>query len=160
MAFAEHPLGLRPTPATAAQRRDPLPSGLLIRLRWSAAPGCAALSSPGSTPILSSPAYCRVDLHRLLIPRPERTLLLRVSGESMLGAGIASGDLLVVERTSLPQAGQIVVALLADGFTLKRLARRGDRWWLEAAHPGYPALPLAHRSDRIFGAVRHVIRHL
>lgn len=101
-----------------------------------------------------------VDLHRLLIRAPERTLLLRVCGESMLGAGIAPGDLLIVERSRPPRCGQIVIALLNGGFTLKRLVRRGDRWWLEASHPAYPALPFAHTDDRIWGMVTHVIRPL
>ena len=101
-----------------------------------------------------------IDLHRLLITRPSRSLLLPVHGESMQGAGIHAGDLLLVERDGHPRDGQIVVALLADGFTVKHLRRHGDRWWLEAAHPAFPALALDPAEARIWGIVTHVIRRL
>jgi DNA polymerase V len=79
-----------------------------------------------------------VDLNEQLNLHPGRTLLLRVCGDSMVGAGIRHGDLLVVDREAPPRSGRIVVALLEGGFTLKRLVRRGGHWWLEAAHPAYP----------------------
>ncbi|MFM7314805.1 MAG: LexA family protein [Cyanobium sp.] len=94
-----------------------------------------------------------LDLARLLIRDPERTVLLRVCGESMRGAGIHHGDLLVVERRPAP-TGAIVVARLGDRFTLKRLQRRQGRCWLEAAHPAYPPLDLeaSGRLDGLTGA--------
>jgi len=99
-----------------------------------------------------------IDLQHLLIPDPAHTVLLRVGGDSMLGAGILHGDLVVVERHHSPRSGQLVVALLADGFTLKRLVRREERWLLEAAHPAYPALELG--EGQIWGVATHAIRHL
>lgn len=99
-----------------------------------------------------------IDLQRLLIPDPAQTLLLRVGGDSMVGAGIQHGDLVVVERHRSPRSGELVVALLSDGFTLKRLVRRDGRWLLEAAHPAYPTLELG--EGRIWGVATHSIRHL
>ena len=99
-------------------------------------------------------------------------MLLRVGGDSMQGAGIQPGDLLVVERNRAPRNGQVVVALLAEGFTLKRLAWRQQRWLLEAAHPAYPSLALgtalatardpAGSADaaRLWGVALHAIRRL
>jgi len=116
----------------------------------------------------SSPASGGIDLHRLLIPHPASTFLLRVSGDSMTGAGIHPGDLLVVDRSVEPRSGRIVVARLGDAFTLKRLVHRRSGWWLEAAHPAYP--PLALETDRgaagsaadahLWGVALHAIRRL
>jgi DNA polymerase V len=102
-----------------------------------------------------------LDLNEQLNLHPDRTLLLRVCGDSMLGAGIRHGDLLVVDREAVPRSGRIVVALLDGGFTVKRLIRRGPRWWLEAAHPAYPPLALGGRDDdRLWGVALQAIRSL
>jgi DNA polymerase V len=102
-----------------------------------------------------------VDLNEELIPHPGHTVLVRVCGDSMTGAGIRPGDLLIVDRRVEPRAGRIVVALLAEGFTLKRLASRRQRWWLEAANPAYPPLELEGGGDaRLWGVALHVIRSL
>ena len=97
-----------------------------------------------------------IDLQRLLITDPARTVLLRVSGDSMVGTGIHHGDLVVVARQQAPRDGQLVVARLADGFTLKRLLLRGDRRLLVAAHPAYPTLALG--EGELWGVVTHAIR--
>lgn len=78
----------------------------------------------------------------------------------MRGAGIRSGDLLVVERDPQPGDGAIVVAWLGDGFTVKRLRRRQGIFWLEAAHPAFPPLPLNQPDCQLWGRVIHVIRRL
>jgi len=120
----------------------------------------------------SSPASGGIDLHRLLIPHPASTFLLRVSGDSMTGAGIRSGDLLIVDRSVEPRSGRIVVARLGDAFTLKRLVHRRGGWWLEAAHPAYPSLALGNAlatargpaggtaAAHLWGVALHAIRRL
>jgi DNA polymerase V len=130
-------------------------------------PSPAAPSGPESLA-----AECRapdgIDLHRLLIPHPASTFLLRVSGDSMTGAGIRPGDLLIVDRSVEPRSGRIVVARLDDAFTLKRLVHRRGGWWLEAAHPAYPSLALGTARDpagstadaRLWGVALHAIRRL
>ncbi|EDY38386.1 LexA repressor, putative [Cyanobium sp. PCC 7001] len=101
-----------------------------------------------------------IDLQRLLLPDPRGCLLLRVAGESMRDAGIHHGDLLIVDRRLEPRPGLVVVALLEEGFTVKRLAGRGTRLWLEAAHPAYPALPLPpDPAVQLWGVATHVIHH-
>ncbi|MEB3234948.1 MAG: S24 family peptidase [Cyanobacteriota bacterium] len=100
-----------------------------------------------------------VDLAALLVRDPACTVLLRVSGPSMQGAGIAHGDLLLLDCGLEPRPGQVVVARLADGFTVKRLVRWHGRLALAAAHPAYPLLPLDPDGDhQLLGVVRHVIR--
>ena len=88
-----------------------------------------------------------IDLARLLIPDPAHTILVRVAGDSMQGAGIHHGDLLVVDRSREATAGSIVVARFGDQFTLKRLCQGHGRRWLEAAHPDYPPIPLEPTTD-------------
>jgi repressor LexA len=84
---------------------------------------------------------------------------LKVRGDSMKDAGILDGDLVVIEPTPSPRAGQIVVALIDGENTLKRLVRVKGRWFLKAENPAYPELH--PRADLVIqGAVRTVIRRL
>ena len=116
--------------------------------------------APGSpTTNLASTNLPSTSLATQLIRCPASTVLLRVSGESMQGAGISHGDLLIVDRGLEARAGQVVVAWLEGGFTLKRLVRHRGRWRLEAAHPAYPPLELAPSGrPQIWGVALHVIR--
>ena len=98
-----------------------------------------------------------IDLNEQLIRHPTSTFFLRVSGESMTGAGIHDGDLLVVDRSLDPRPGRVVVAVLDGAFTLKRLVRHCGRLRLEAAHPSYPPLELHRCGDvQICGVAVHV----
>lgn len=102
-----------------------------------------------------------LNLQTLLAPRPHTTVLLRVSGSSMRDAGIAPGDLVVVDRSLQPRPGLIVVARLADGFTLKRLVRTASGLALQPANPAFPVLPLQpDRELQLWGVALHVIRRL
>ena len=102
-----------------------------------------------------------IDLNEQLIRHPTSTFFLRVSGDSMTGAGIQDGDLLVVDRSLDPRPGRVVVAVLDGGFTLKRLTRHQGRLRLEAANPDYPALELHRCGDvQIWGVAIHVIHPL
>ena len=102
-----------------------------------------------------------IDLNEQLIRHPTSTFFLRVSGQSMIDAGIHDGDLLVVDRSLEPRPGRVVVAVLDGAFTLKRLAHHRGRLRLEAANPNYPALEL-HRCGevQIWGVAIHVIHPL
>ena len=102
-----------------------------------------------------------IDLNALLIRHPSSTFFLRVSGDSMVEAGIQDGDLLVVDRSLEARPGQIVVAVLDGAFTLKRLVRHGERLRLEAANSAYPPLELHRCGDvQIWGVAIHVIHPL
>jgi len=102
-----------------------------------------------------------IDLNEQLIRHPSSTFFLRVSGDSMTGAGIHDGDLLVVDRSLDPRPGRVVVAVLDGAFTLKRLMRDQRGLHLEAAHPDYPVLELHHCMDvQIWGVAIHVIHPL
>ncbi len=81
---------------------------------------------------------------------------LRVRGESMLGAGILDGDTVVVRPQPDADNGQIVVALLGDEATVKRLRRGGGEVWLMPENPAFE--PIDGREAVILGRVKAVIR--
>lgn len=97
---------------------------------------------------------------RRLAPWPE-VFLLRVKGDSMVGAGILEGDLVLVHPQMDADSGEIVVVLLEDEATVKRLRKEKRQIILEAANPLFP--PLEVRPPlrlQIIGVVRAVIRHM
>lgn len=100
----------------------------------------------------------KLDLNDHLIRHPAATFIIRVEGDSMTGAGIHPGDLLVVDRSIEPQSGHIVIAILGGDLTVKTLRRRNGGWFLEAAHSAYPATALEKETDcAIWGVVTAAI---
>ena len=81
---------------------------------------------------------------------------LRVRGDSMINAGILSGDKVVVRPQQSADDGQIVVALLGDEATVKTLKRKGSEVWLLPANPDYQ--PIDGRECTILGRVVAVVR--
>lgn len=101
----------------------------------------------------------RIDLNAVLIRNPTATFLARIAGESMRDLGMFDGDLIVVDRSLVPAAGDVVLAWVQGGFTVKTLRLRGRQVVLVPANPGYPEIPLREDAeDRIWGVVTHVIR--
>lgn len=81
---------------------------------------------------------------------------LRVRGDSMVGAGILSGDLVVVRPQASADDGQIVVARIEDEATVKRLRRRSGEIWLMPENDSYA--PIDGRNAEIIGLVKAVVR--
>lgn len=101
----------------------------------------------------------RIDLNEALIRNPTATFLARIAGESMRDLGMYDGDLIVVDRSLTPRSGDVVLAWVQGGFTVKGFQVRGRRAFLVPAHPEYPELELAEDAgDGIWGVVTHVIR--
>jgi repressor LexA len=92
-----------------------------------------------------------VSMDQYLIARPEISFLLRVTGDSMVGAGIMDGDLVIVERGRLPKNGDIVLAEVDGEWTMKYFYRKGREVVLEAANPAYP--PIYPRAELKIGGV-------
>lgn len=86
----------------------------------------------------------------------ESCFALRVRGDSMIGAGILDGDKVVVRPQSTADQGEIIVALLDDSATVKRLRRKNGEVWLMPENPAYP--PIDGRAAQIIGKVKAVIR--
>jgi repressor LexA len=96
-----------------------------------------------------------------LIEHPSRTSLVRVKGDSMIGAGILEGDVAVVEWRSHARPGEIVVALLDGELTLKYLARDRRGYYLKPANDAYPEIrPEGDRRLEISGVMVGLIRKL
>lgn len=103
----------------------------------------------------------RIDLNHHLIRHKEATFFLRVQGDSMLGAGIHDGDLLIVDRALQATDGKVVIAALDGELTVKRLSVRGDRVCLVPENPAYPIIEVAREQDLvIWGVVTNVIHGL
>ncbi len=80
----------------------------------------------------------QVAIPRTLIKSEGRYFALRVQGDSMINAGILDGDMVLVQSTNLPNAGEIVVALVGDEVTVKRFVNQGNKKFLQAENPAYP----------------------
>ncbi len=80
---------------------------------------------------------------------------LRVQGDSMIEAGIKENDFVIVRQQDDADSGEIVVALLGEEVTVKRLREKGKSLFLEAANPAYDPIPLTTQSPspRILGVV-------
>ena len=87
-----------------------------------------------------------------LVPNPSRTLLIPVKGDSMIDAGIHPGDIVIVEKRSSANVGDIVVAIVDNEFTLKRLAREKGRAVLKPENKAYPVIRPEGELE-IFGVV-------
>lgn len=99
-----------------------------------------------------------LDLNELVVRHPVATYYLRVEGDSMVGAGIVAGDIVVVDKALEPKSGDIVVAAVDGDFTLKHLKRDGQKAWLVAANPAYQPIALHEATDaQIWGVVTYVI---
>jgi DNA polymerase V len=101
----------------------------------------------------------RLDLNEHFIRHPAATFYVRVSGDSMKGAGIFDGDLLIVDRAVACTDGCIVVARLGDEFTLKRISKHGIKVFLRPENEEFPPIEVTEDSDceiwgRVVGSIR------
>ncbi len=102
-----------------------------------------------------------IDLNKYLIKNTISTFFLRVSGNSMNNAGIYDNDLLIIDRSINPYPGHIVVAIIDGEFTLKRLIKEKDNYYLKAEKENYPAISLCEYLDiHIWGVAIYSIHEL
>lgn len=95
----------------------------------------------------------RIDLNEHLIRNKEATFVFRVKGDSMIGIGIYDGDELLVDRSIDPKHGNIVLAVLNNEFTVKRLHRRGGVIKLVAENPLYPNITVKDGEELVIWGV-------
>jgi len=100
-----------------------------------------------------------VTIDDYLIERPSSTVLIRVKGDSMMDAGILDGDLVVVEKRAAAQKGEIVVAIVDNQFTLKRLDLEAGQFVLKPENKAYPVIR-PEGSLEIFGVMIGLVRKL
>ncbi len=102
-----------------------------------------------------------LDLNEYLIANQAATFFVRVSGDSMTGAGIHDGDILIVDRSIDPVRGQVAVAVIDGEMTVKRLRWRGGKLTLEPENDKYPPIEINSESEcLIWGVVTYVIHAL
>ncbi len=97
----------------------------------------------------------RIDDH--LVPHPSRTVMIKVKGDSMIDAGIHQGDVVIVEKRASAVTGDIVVAVLDNEFTLKRLGLERGRPVLLPENKAYPVIRPKGDAE-IFGVVVGLFR--
>lgn len=101
----------------------------------------------------------RLSLDEELIKNKESTFYARVSGQSMIGAGLEDNDLLVIDRSLEPTNNKIAVCFLDGEFTVKRLRVSDGEVWLQPENPNYPIINItADNNFLIWGIVTNVIK--
>lgn len=99
-----------------------------------------------------------LDLNELLIKHPSATFFLKVSGASMIKAGIHHNDILIVDRSIKPTHGKIVIAAVNGELTVKRLFIEGDKVQLVAENDAYRPINISDDTDlHIWGVVTSVV---
>ena len=107
-------------------------------------------------PVDDAPADA-LTIDDYLIERPSQTVLVRVKGDSMMDAGIFDGDLAVVEKRSAARRGDIVIAIVDNQFTLKRLDLERGRFILCPENKAYPVIR-PEGTLEIFGVMVGLVR--
>ncbi len=100
----------------------------------------------------------RLDLNDYLIRNPAATFFVRVTGDSMLDAGIYSGDILVVDRSLSPKDGNIIIAAIDGELIVKRMQRIKNRIYLIPENKKYHPIEISSEMNfEVWGVVTTVI---
>lgn len=103
----------------------------------------------------------QLDLNEHVIRHPAATFFVRAAGDSMTGAGIHHGDILVVDRAPEPRDGDVVIAVLDGELVVKRLKTAGARRYLMPDNSRYAPIELGSETAvEVWGVVTHVIHEL
>ena len=103
----------------------------------------------------------KLDLNSHLVRNPAATFFVRVTGDSMIGAGIHHGDLLIVDRSLEPKDRSVVIAVLNGELTVKRIRMKHRKITLEPENHNYFAQEVTEDAEfEIWGVVTNVIHKL
>ena len=103
----------------------------------------------------------RLDLNRHLIRNPAATFFVRVRGDSMVGAGVHHGDLLVVDRSVEAVDKNVVIAAVNGELTVKRIRIKGRKISLEPENENYPPQQITEETEfEVWGVVTNVVHTL
>tara|TARA_A100001015_G_scaffold293237_1_gene369579 strand:+ start:419 stop:850 length:432 start_codon:yes stop_codon:yes gene_type:complete len=101
----------------------------------------------------------RISLDKELVKNPESTFYARVSGDSMIEAGLDDGDLIVIDRSLNPESGKIAVCFIDGEFTVKRIKKEEDKLFLMPQNKKYKPLEIKEENELvIWGIVEFVIK--
>jgi len=102
-----------------------------------------------------------LDLNEHVIKHPAATYFVRASGDSMTGAGIFDGDLLIVDRSLEPAHGRVAVVEVDGQLTVKRLFKSKGLFLLKSENASYPPIELQEGNEvMVWGVVTHVLHNL
>lgn len=97
-----------------------------------------------------------LNLDKIIFPEPN-IFALRVKGDSMIEAGIMADDFAIIKRQDFAKVGDIVVAMVGDEATIKRLIKKGERYYLNPANPKYDPIAVTENVT-IIGKLLNVVR--
>ena len=101
----------------------------------------------------------RISLDKELVKNKDATFYARVSGDSMIGAGLDDGDLLIIDRSLYAENGKIAVCLIDGEFTVKRIKKEGKKLYLLPENKKYKPIELEQENELIiWGIVEYVIK--
>jgi len=101
----------------------------------------------------------RLSLDEHLISNKDATFFVRAKGNSMTGAGIFDGDLLVVDKSLDPSSGDIIIAIIDGDLTVKRFIRRGERVILKPENPRFKEIELQDGQELlVWGVVTSTVK--
>lgn len=100
-----------------------------------------------------------IDILSMLCPHPEASYLIRVSGNSMIDAGVLSGDIVIVDKSKRnPTPHEIAMCELNGEYTLKHFVLEEGQGWLVPANPDYPKIRITPDDDfSVWGTVTYII---
>ena len=102
-----------------------------------------------------------LDLNEYLIKNPTSTFFVRVQGDSMVGAGINSNDILIVDRSLEMSNGKIIIAVLYGELTVKRLRLSKNEMWLDAENNKFDPIKVTEEMNfHVWGIATNVIHKL
>ncbi len=133
-------------------------------VRVGRAPGAASTTTRASVAIgFGSPSgdsgVTRLDLNDILIKHPQASFLMRARGGAMFEAGIADGDLLLIDRAITPAHGHVVIAVVDDDFVCRRLHLQGPAVRLQATQAGCADIVAGEGLQlHLWGVVTQVIK--
>ena len=132
-----------------------------VREREHALPLYACGVSAGFPSPADDYAEGALDLNTHLVSQPAATFFARARGDSMIGAGIHDGDLLVVDRSLTAEDGKVVVVSINGELTVKRIRREKGSTWLASENPNYPSIEFQEQDEaHLWGVVTSVIHSL
>ena len=100
----------------------------------------------------------RISLDKELVKNHDSTFYARVSGDSMIGAGLNDGDLLLIDRSLEAENGKIAVCFIDGEFTVKRIKKEKDKFYLIPENEKYKPIELDVDNELIvWGIVEYVI---
>tara|TARA_B100001094_G_C18189356_1_gene806054 strand:+ start:489 stop:923 length:435 start_codon:yes stop_codon:yes gene_type:complete len=103
----------------------------------------------------------RISLDKELVKNRDATFYAKVSGESMVGAGLDDGDLLIIDRSKSVENGKIAICLIDGEFTVKRIKKENNRLYLKPENKKYKKIELKEGDELvIWGIVTYVIKSL